>query len=53
MSQTIRHYLDQCPLVAIIRGVMPEFDNGWHRSCWPDIRRNSGVLIRHERACFA
>jgi 2-dehydro-3-deoxyphosphogalactonate aldolase len=24
MSQNIRHYLDQCPLVAIIRGVTPE-----------------------------
>ncbi|HEY0165191.1 MAG TPA: 2-dehydro-3-deoxy-6-phosphogalactonate aldolase [Sphingomicrobium sp.] len=24
MSQTIRHFLDQCPLVAIIRGVTPE-----------------------------
>ena len=23
MSQTIRHFLDQCPLVAIIRGVTP------------------------------
>jgi 2-dehydro-3-deoxyphosphogalactonate aldolase len=24
MSQDIRHYLDQCPLVAIIRGVTPD-----------------------------